>query len=57
MPDRNPSTIDEWSPEQCISFLEIDGSVAPEYDLETDHGLDRLRADCREKAAESAAAA
>ena len=42
--------IDHWSAARCIAFLEADGSEAPEYDLETDSGLGRLREDCKRKA-------
>lgn len=43
------NSIDAWGIADCICFLEQDGEVAPEYDLETD-GLELLREDCREKA-------
>ena len=39
-----------WDAARCIAFLEADGSEAPEYDLETDAGLNRLREDCQRKA-------
>ena len=42
--------ISRWSPARCIAFLEQDGDQAPEYDLETDWGLERLREDCKRKA-------
>ena len=41
-------SIDAWDIADCIYFLEQDGEVAPEYDLEAD-GLELLRGDCREK--------
>ena len=44
------AAIDDWDAESCILFLEQDGDVAPEYDLETSQGLELLREDCREKA-------
>jgi len=43
------NSIDAWDISDCIYFLEQDGNVAPEYDLE-DSGLELLRGDCREKA-------
>ena len=43
------NSIDAWDIADCIYFLEQDGEVAPEYDLETD-GLELLREDCRVKA-------
>ena len=43
------NSIDAWDIADCVYFLEQDGEVAPEYDLETD-GLDLLREDCRAKA-------
>lgn len=51
------SAIDQWDPELCISFLEEDGESAPEYDLETQNGLELLRQDCRERASRLATAA
>ena len=41
-------SIDGWDIADCIYFLEQDGDVAPEYDLEAD-GLALLREECREK--------
>ncbi len=43
------NSIDAWDIADCLYFLEQDGEVAPEYDLETD-GLELLREDCRAKA-------
>ena len=42
--------IARWSAARCIAFLEADGAEAPEYDLETNAGLERLREDCKRKA-------
>ena len=44
--------IDYWDAAECIAFLEADGSEAPEYDLETDHGIALLRRECKVKAAQ-----
>lgn len=49
--------IDFWDAGECIAYLEADGSDAPEYDLETDAGLARLRNDCKLAAARETAAA
>ncbi|MDH3690036.1 MAG: hypothetical protein OEU36_11225 [Gammaproteobacteria bacterium] len=49
-------TIDEWDAEQCITYLEQDGESAPECDLETERGLERLRQECKERAVRAAAA-
>ncbi len=42
--------IGHWSAERCIVYLEEDGAEAPEYDLETERGLQLLRQDCKRKA-------
>ena len=44
------AAIDDWDAESCILFLEQDGDVAPEYDLEIADGFELLRQDCRDKA-------
>jgi len=49
--------IDSWDAGECIAFLEADGSDAPEYDLETDRGITRLRRDCKLLAARQTEAA
>ena len=49
--------IDYWDAGECIAFLEADGSEAPEYDLETEHGIALLRKDCKLLAAEQEQAA
>ena len=41
-------SIDAWDITECLYFLEQDGEVAPEYDLDA-NGLELLREDCREK--------
>ena len=49
--------IDHWDVGECIAYLEADGSDAPEYDLETEHGVELLRRDCKLLAAGEEAAA
>lgn len=55
-PNTPIDSISRWSAERCIAFLEEDGAEAPEYDLETDWGVERLREDCRRKASARQAA-
>ena len=43
------TSINAWDITDCIYFLEQNGGVAPEYDLEGS-GLQLLREDCRDKA-------
>ncbi|MFQ5757475.1 MAG: hypothetical protein ACE5H7_15455 [Acidiferrobacterales bacterium] len=50
------AAIDERGPEDCPAYLEEDGESAPEYDLETARNIERLREDCKERAATIAAA-
>lgn len=45
------TAIEWWDPELCIAYLEQDGEPAPEYDLETAHGVELLRRDCKDRAA------
>ncbi len=44
------AAIDEWGPEG-LTYLKEGGESAPEYDLETARGIERLREDCKERAA------
>lgn len=55
-PNTPIDSIRRWSAERCIAFLEEDGTEAPEYDLETDRGIERLREDCRRRASARQAA-
>lgn len=55
MEPRVAAEIDLWDAGECIAFLEADGSEAPEYDLETDHGIAMLRRACKIQAAQEQA--